>query len=84
MILVQVIQTLSCVVVLALGLLALNRMSHETRHAVRWSYVALVAGALGGLESCFASRDIFECLFAAGVALYLVCNRREAFGEYTT
>jgi uncharacterized membrane protein YfcA len=52
-------------------------MSAATRHVVRFAYVALVGGAAAAILSCFAPRDIFDCVFAVGVALYMAADRRE-------
>ncbi|KQW96986.1 hypothetical protein ASC94_09265 [Massilia sp. Root418] len=73
----SIIQGLAALYVLCVGLGALNRMGGNTQLVVRWSYIALTAGALAALVSCFYSRDLFECLFALGVAAHFAFNRRK-------
>lgn len=73
---IQIVQIVASMYVMGVGLLALNRMSHSTRHAVRWAYVALVAGAASSVASCFVARDVFECIFTVGVALFMAFNQR--------
>lgn len=74
---VSIIQAAAALYVLYSGVMALNRMSAQTRHSVRLSYVALVGGAAAAIASCVGARDVFECIFAVGVALYLAVNRRK-------
>lgn len=76
MAIVSIIQAAAALYVLGMGLLALNRMSHSTRHVVRLAHVALVGGAAAAVASCFGARDIFECVFAVGVALYIATDQR--------
>jgi hypothetical protein len=75
---ISVIQALAALYVLVKGISALNRMGPATQNLVRLSYIALVTGAAAAVISTFASRDIFECVFAVGVALYMATNRRKA------
>jgi hypothetical protein len=77
MAIVSIIQAVAAIYVLGVGLCALNKMSAATRHVVRFAYVALVGGAAAAILSCFAPRDIFDCVFAVGVALYMAADRRE-------
>jgi hypothetical protein len=81
MAIVSIIQAVAALYVLGVGLLALNRMSHATRHLVRFAYVALVGGAAAAVLSCFSQRDIFDCVFAVGVALYMAVDRRKEKAE---
>ncbi|MBY0241965.1 MAG: hypothetical protein K2X55_21900 [Burkholderiaceae bacterium] len=78
MAIVSVIQAVAALYVLGVTVLALNRMSPATRHLVRWSYLALAGGAMAAVASCFGARDVFECIFAVGVALYMAVDRRKA------
>jgi len=78
MAIVSIIQAVAAIYVLGVTLLALNRMGPSTRHLVRWSYLALAGGAMAAIASCFGARDIFECIFAVGVALYMAADRRKA------
>lgn len=78
MAIVSIIQGIAGLYVLSVALLALNRMNHKTRHLVRLSYLALAGGAMAAVASCFGARDIFECIFAVGVALYMAVDRRKA------
>jgi hypothetical protein len=77
MAIVSIIQAVAAFYVLVVGVLALNRMGPATRHLVRFAYIALVGGAAAAIVSCFAPRDIFECVFAVGVALYMAADRRK-------
>lgn len=74
----SIIQGAALLYVVMIGILALNKMGPATPHDVRYGYIALVAGAVAGLASSFAARDIFECIFAVGVALYMAVDRRKA------
>lgn len=78
MAIVSIIHAVAALYVLGVTVLALNHMSPATRHLVRWSYLALAAGAMAAVASCFGARDIFECIFAVGVALYMAADRRKA------
>lgn len=78
MAIVSIIQAIAAAYVLGVTLLALNRMGPSTRHLVRLSYIALAGGAAAAIASCFGARDIFECIFAVGVALYMAVDRRKA------
>jgi hypothetical protein len=71
-----IIQGLASVYIFFVSTMALNRMTSKTRHAVRYSHVALIIGSAAGIASGFVARDIFECIFAVGVALYLAANQR--------
>ncbi len=72
-----IIQALAALYVLGVALLALNRMGPSTRHLVRLSYLALAGGAMAAIASSYVARDIFECIFALGVALYMAVDRRK-------
>jgi hypothetical protein len=81
MIFFQIVQVLACLYVLGSGLGALNRMSKSTRLTVRCAYVAMVFGSAAGIVSCIVYRDIFECIFAVGVALYMAFSQRRCTDE---
>jgi hypothetical protein len=76
MIITSIIQGLAALYVFFVGVIALNKMDKQTAHAVRYAHIALVAGSAAGIASGFVARDIFECVFAVGIALYLAGNRR--------
>jgi hypothetical protein len=71
-----IVQDLASAYIFLVGVMALNRMTSETRHAVRYAHIALVVGSAAGIASGFVARDIFETIFAVGVALYLAANQR--------
>lgn len=73
----SIIQAVAALYVLGVGLFALNRMGPETRHLVRFAYITLVGGAAAAIVSCFSPRDIFDCVFAVGVAFYMAVDRRK-------
>lgn len=73
---VSIIQAAAALYVLCMGLLALNRMSPNTRLMTRYAHVALVGGAAAAVASCLVARDVLDCLFAVGVALYIAADRR--------
>lgn len=72
----SVIQAGALLYVLYQSICALNKMGRWTPYRIRYAYVALVAGAGAGVLSCFAVRDIFECILAVGVALFMAGERR--------
>jgi hypothetical protein len=76
MLITSIIQACALLYVFYLGVLALNKMGPRTPHAIRYAHIALVAGSAAGVASCIAARDIFECVFAVGIALYMAGNRR--------
>ncbi len=78
MLIASVIQALAGLYVCYVSVVALNKMSKATPHTVRFAYVALVCGSAAGVASCLAARDIFECIFAVGIALFMAGNRRAA------
>lgn len=73
---VNILQAIASVYVLCIGLVALNRMSYHTAHAIRLAYLTLTAGALAALASTLGASNKFECAFAVGAALYLAADRR--------
>ncbi|NHZ41816.1 hypothetical protein [Massilia aquatica] len=73
---VSIIQALAGLYVAYASTLALNKMDKRTAPGVRYAHIALVAGSAAGVASCVVARDIFECLFAVGIALYVAGNRR--------
>ena len=70
-----IIQDLASAYIFFVGTMALNRMTKKTSHAARYAHVALVVGSAAGIASGFVARDIFESIFAVGVALYLAATR---------
>lgn len=76
MLITSIIQGVACLYVFYVSIMALNRMSKSTAHLVRYSYIALAGGAAAGVVSCVTMRDIFECVFAVGIALYMAGNKR--------
>ena len=77
MALISIIQALALLYVFYLSVMALNKMGPATAHVVRYGHIALTAGSAAGVTSCFAARDIFECILAVGVALFMAGTRRE-------
>lgn len=77
MLLLSIIQACAGLYIICRGVVALNRMSRRTRWTVRAAYLMLVGGAASAVAACFYARDVFECLFAVGVAAYLACNHRK-------
>lgn len=74
---ISIIQGAAALYVLGVAVAALNRMGARTRHLVRWSFIALGAGATAAAaSSVMGGRDVFDCMFAVGVALHLAGNRR--------
>lgn len=72
----SIIQGLAALYVFYASTMALNKMDKATRPVIRYAHISLVAGSAAGVASCIAARDIFECLFAVGIALYVAGNRR--------
>jgi hypothetical protein len=77
MAIISIIQALALLYVFYLSVMALNKMKSGTPHAVRYAHIALTAGSAAGVASCIAARDVFECLFAVGIALFMAGTRRE-------
>lgn len=73
---VSIIQATAALYVFYMALMALNRMSSKTRNTVRYAHVALVGGAAAAVASCVVARDVLDCLFAVGVALYMATDQR--------
>lgn len=73
---ISLVQASAALYVIIAGLLALNAMGPHTSHLSRLAYIALVTGAVAEVWSCFGARDVSQCLFAVGVALFLAGNRR--------
>lgn len=78
MTLISLIQAGAALYVLWMGLMALNRMTSKTRTVTRYAHVALVGGAAGAVVGCMVARDLLDCLFAVGVALYMAADRRRS------
>jgi len=71
------LQAFAALYVLAEAVLALNRMTSTTSHAIRAAYVALSSGALAALVSTSASPNLIECALAVSVALFIGADRRK-------
>lgn len=74
---VNLIQALAALYVLAVSLIALNRMSATTSHAIRVAHITMSGGAVAALASSMGAGSMFECAFAVGVAIYLAADRRK-------
>jgi len=72
-----IIQAIACLYVFYVSTISLNKMSKATSNKIRFAHVSLLAGSAAGFASCIAARDVFECLFAVGIALYVAGSRRE-------
>jgi len=72
----SVVQAFAACYIFYVSVVALNRMSKDTNPLVRMAYIALACGSAAGFVSCFVARDLLECAFAVGVALFLAGNRR--------
>lgn len=72
-----IIQAIACLYVFYISTLSLNKMTKKTPNNIRFAHVALLAGSAAGFASCIAARDIFECLFAVGIAIYVAGSRRK-------
>lgn len=70
------IQAFAACYIFYVSVVALNRMSKDTNPIVRLAYISLTCGSAAGFVSCFVARDLLECAFAVGVALFLAGNRR--------
>lgn len=76
MAIISCIQALAALYVFYVSAMSLNKMSKTTQHIVRYAHISLCAGSAAGLASCIGARDIFECLFSVGIALYMAGTRR--------
>lgn len=76
MALTPIIQALACIYVFYISTISLNKMTKDTPNNIRLAHVSLLAGSAAGLASCVVERDVFECLFAVGIALYVASGRR--------
>lgn len=72
------IQAIACAFIAFHSLTMLNKMSKGTAQLIRAAYAILAASGGAGLVGCFLSYDAFNCLFAVGVALFLIANQRSA------
>lgn len=72
----SIIQASAGLYIMYASIMALNKMDKDTPSLMRYAHVALVCGSAAGVASSFVARDIFECLFAVGIALYIAGNRR--------
>lgn len=72
-----IIQAIACMYVFYMSIVALNEMNAETPNGLRFAYVSLLAGSAAGFTSCVVARDLFECLFAVGIALYVAGSHRD-------
>lgn len=73
MLMLTAIQVAACGYVLWVCCMVLKRMSKDTRHLIRWSYLALTGAAFSGIV---CDKTIPGALFAIGVAIYFACNER--------
>ena len=71
-----IIQAIACMYVFYISTISLNKMTKDTPNNIRFAHVSLLAGSAAGLASCVVQRDVFECLFAVGIALYVASGRR--------
>lgn len=71
-----IVQVLAALYIFYISVVALNRMTKETDPVVRWGHIALSCGSAAGIVSCFTARDMLECVFVVGVALFMAGNRR--------
>jgi len=78
MALTPIIQALACIYVFYISTISLNKMTKETPNNIRFAHVSLLAGSAAGMASCVVQRDVFECLFAVGIALYVASGRRDS------
>lgn len=78
MALTSIIQAVASLYIFYVSVVALNRMTKDTRQLIRVAYIALACGSAAGFMSCFVARDLLECAVAVGVALFLAGNRRTA------
>jgi len=76
-----ILQIIACGFIAANAIIHLNRMTAKTAHIIRAGYIALAGGSVSGIASCFLKWDIFDCLFAVGVALFLIANRKTLDGN---
>ena len=90
---IDAIQTLSCLYILVTGVLCLNRMTCQTPILIRSTFVLLVTGALcdllliwqvGGWKTRAALGvdiyDVFDTIWALSIALYVgvsQCRRKQ-------
>lgn len=72
----SIIQAVAALYIFYVSVVALNRMTKTTNPLARMAYIALACGSAAGFVSCFVARDLLECAFAVGVALFLAGNRR--------
>lgn len=72
-----IVQAIACLYVFYISTISLNKMTKSTPTNIRLAHVALLAGSAAGFASCIAARDVFECLFAVGISLYVAGSRRE-------
>jgi hypothetical protein len=73
MLLMTSIQVAACGYVLYICCMVLNRMGKDTRSMVRYSYLALAAGAFAGIV---CEPTISGMFYSCGVAVYLACEER--------
>jgi hypothetical protein len=72
----SIVQAAAALYIFYVSAVALNRMTKNTNPLARWAHIALACGSAAGFVSCFAARDLLECVFVVGVALFLAGNRR--------
>lgn len=69
-------QAVACAFIALHSAHALNKMSKDTDKLILGAYVILLAAGASGFFGCFVTYDFFNCIFAVGVALFLVANQR--------
>lgn len=76
MILISIIQALAGLYVLYTGISVLNHMTKATRVLIRFAYITLTVSGGAAIASCLVARDILHCVFAVGIAVYLLADHR--------
>lgn len=71
----SIIQGMAGLYILYAGTMSLNKMTRLTAPTTRYTHIALVVGGAAGVVTCTGAQ-VFECLSAVGVAIYVAGNRR--------
>ncbi len=82
----HVLQALAAAYIVYLTMTALTKAQSSTRHAVYISNMLLLIGGVLAFVSAFVRLDVFEydCILTAGVAFYMLSNRRSPRNESIT
>lgn len=67
-----VIQAIACLFIIYRASMRLNAMTCDSCHCTRWAHVTLVAGAVTVLTT---HGNLFQCVFAVCVALYMAAGQ---------